>query len=136
MGRYCRRLAILITVSLAFLTALGGHFFMELLTSNPDIIRMCTTIFWIEVLLEIGRPSNIFAVNALRAAGDAVYPFVVGVIVMWSVAVGLSYVFGIVLGWGLAGMWVAFTLDENIRGVILSRRWFSKKWERYNFIKR
>ena len=136
LGRYCRRLAILITVSLAFLTALGGHFFMELLTSNPDIIRMCTTIFWIEVLLEIGRPSNIFAVNALRAAGDAVYPFVVGVIVMWSVAVGLSYVFGIVLGWGLAGMWVAFTLDENIRGVILSRRWFSKKWERYNFIKR
>lgn len=136
LGRYCRKLAIIITVCLAFVTALFGRNIMELLTSNPEIIRMGTTILWIEVLLEIGRPSNIFAVNALRATGDAVYPFVVGLIVMWSVAVGLSYVFGIVLGWGLAGMWVAFTLDENIRGVILSRRWFSKKWEKYNFIRR
>jgi len=25
-------------------------------------------------------------------------------------------------------MWVAFALDENIRGIILMRRWRSGKW--------
>lgn len=45
-------------------------------------------ILMIDVVLEIGRPINIFATNALRAAGDVNYPFYVGLIVMWSVAVG------------------------------------------------
>ncbi|MDE8698426.1 hypothetical protein PZH42_31510, partial [Bacteroides cellulosilyticus] len=33
---------------------------------------------FIDVILEIGRPINIFATNALRAAGDVTYPFYVG----------------------------------------------------------
>lgn len=48
------------------------------------------------------------------------YPFYVGLVVMWSVAVGLGYLFGIPFGWGICGMWVAFLLDENIRGLSLS----------------
>lgn len=32
------------------------------------------------------------------------------------------------LGWGLAGMWAAFILDENIRALLLGRRWRGRKW--------
>lgn len=64
-----------------------------------------------------------------------IYPFVVGVIFQWSIAVGLSYVIGIPLGYGLVGMWVGFALDENIRGVILMRRWRSGKWKNKGFVK-
>jgi Na+-driven multidrug efflux pump len=63
-----------------------------------------------------------------------IYPFVVGVIFQWSIAVGLSYVIGIPLGYGLVGMWVGFALDENIRGVILLRRWRSGKWRSKGFV--
>ena len=58
---------------------------------------------------------------------------VVGVIFQWSVAVGVSYLLGIPLGFGLLGMWVGFALDENIRGVVLMRRWHSKRWMGKNF---
>ena len=37
------------------------------------------------------------------------------------------------LGFGLLGMWVGFALDENIRGVVLMRRWHSKRWTGKNF---
>ena len=30
--------------------------------------------------------------------------------------------------WIHTGAWVAFMLDENIRGVILMRRWHTKGW--------
>ena len=63
-----------------------------------------------------------------------IYPFVVSVIFQWSIAVGLSYVIGIPLGYGLVGMWVGFALDENIRGVILLRRWRSGKWRSKGFV--
>jgi Na+-driven multidrug efflux pump len=69
----------------------------------------------------------------LRATGDVVYPFVVGVIFQWTIAVGLSYVIGVPLGYGLVGMWVGFALDENVRGIILLRRWRSGKWRSKGF---
>ena len=60
---------------------------------------------------------------------------IIGIIFQWSIAVGLSYVIGIPLGLGLVGMWVGFALDENIRGIILLRRWRSGKWKNKGFVK-
>lgn len=134
LGRYCMRLAMLISFCTAALTAVGGPFILRLLTSNPDILHMATLVLMVDVLLEVGRSVNIFATNALRAAGDATYPFVVGLIVMWSVATGLGYVFGITLGGGLVGTWVAFTCDESLRAFILGRRWHSRRWEKMGFV--
>lgn len=59
----------------------------------------------------------------------------VGLDNQWSIAVGLSYVIGIPLGYGLVGMWIGFALDENIRGIILMRRWRSGKWRNKGFVK-
>ena len=72
----------------------------------------------------------------LRSAGDVYYPFYVGVIVQWLVAVGIGYVLGVSLMFGIVGMWVAFVLDENIRGIIFVRRWNSRKWMNKAFVDR
>ena len=130
------RLSIIITASLSLLLAIAGPWVMPLLSSNPEIISLGCTILWIDVLLEFGRPTNIFATNALRAAGDVNYPFYVGVVVMWSVAVVAAYFAGIVFGLGLVGMWLAFACDENIRGVVFIRRWYSMKWASKSFATR
>lgn len=135
LGKYVAKKAVLITLSLSSLLAIFGTDILGLLTSNPEIIQMGATIFIIDLFLEVGRPINIFATNALRAAGDVNYPFYVGLVVMWSIAVGCSYLFGIHWGWGLAGMWVAFALDENIRGAIFIRRWYSMKWTKKSFVR-
>ena len=128
LQKYCLRLSIIVSISVAAVTALCSKFIFGLLTSNPEIIYMGVVILCIDVVLEVGRAVNILSVNVLNAVGDVTYPFVTGLVVMWGVATALSYVFGIWFGWGLAGMWVAFTLDENIRAVIFVRRWNSRKW--------
>ena len=45
---------------------------------------------------------------------------------MWGVAVLFSYLFGITLGMGLLGVWLAQGLDEWIRGIFALKRWISK----------
>ena len=102
---------------------------------NEEIITMGMWVLVIDWFLEIGRTSNIFAVGTLRATGDAIYPVIIALIFNWSIAVGVSYIIGISLGYGLVGMWVGFALDENIRGVILLRRWRSGKWRDKGFVK-
>ena len=74
--------------------------------------------------------------NALRAAGDVNYPFDVGLVVMWSVAVGIGYLFGIYWAWGiLRQCGLPLLLDENIRGIIFVRRWYGMKWVNKSFVR-
>lgn len=128
LGKYVMKTAVVITLCFSLVTAIGGHFIMSTLTENATIIALGTSVLWIDVILEIGRPVNIFATNALQSAGDVNYPFYVGLIFMWGIAVALAYFVGITLGFGLLGIWWMFALDENIRGIVFVRRWYSKKW--------
>jgi putative MATE family efflux protein len=135
LGNYFYKLSLIITISASFVLVLFSKPILQLLTDNPEIIRISIWVLFIDLFLEFGRVSNIFACGTLRATGDAVYPLIVGVIFQWSIAVGLSYVIGIPLGYGLIGMWIGFAIDENIRGMILTRRWRSLKWVTKGFVK-
>ena len=134
LGNYVYRMATVLTLVVAALLAAGGHTLMTLLTDNGYIIMTGTWIFCIDFFLSYGRVKNIFACGTLRATGDAVYPVIVGVICQWSVAVGVAWILGIPCGLGLLGIWFAFCLDENLRGVILMRRWHSLKWQGKAFV--
>ena len=134
LGNYFFRWSMIITITGSVILALMGKSLLTAFTDNVDIIKMGVWVLFVDIFLEVGRTANIFAGSTLRATGDTVYPFVVGVIFQWSVAVGVSYVIGIPLGFGLVGMWVGFALDENIRGVILVRRWRSGKWKTKGFV--
>ena len=134
LGNYFFRWALIITLTGSVMLALAGPTLLNAFTDNEEIIQMGIWVLVVDVFLEAGRTSNIFAGRTLRATGDVVYPFVVGIIFQWSIAVGLSYVIGIPLGYGLVGMWIGFALDESIRGVILVRRWQSGKWRTKSFV--
>ena len=133
LGNYVFRVAITLTLIVATLLVFGGQFILGFLTDNEEIIRMGMWIFVIDWFLDIGRVKNIFACGTLRATGDAIYPVIVGVFSQWIIAVGVAWFVGIHLGFGLLGMWAAFCLDENLRGVILMRRWHSQKWRGKSF---
>ena len=135
LGNYFFRWSMIITITGSIILALSGRSILSAFTDNPEIIAMGVWVLIIDVFLEVGRTANIFAVGTLRATGDAIYPVVVAIIFNWTIAVGLSYVIGIPLGYGLVGMWVGFALDENIRGIILMRRWRSGKWKTKGFVK-
>lgn len=135
LGKYVMRISILVSLVLSCIWALMGHTLFSWLTDNPEIIRLGTIVLFVDVILEVGRAINIYATNALRSAGDVNYPFYVGFVVQWSVAVGFGYLFGIHWGWGLVGMWCAFLMDENLRGIIFVQRWNSMKWAKKGFVK-
>lgn len=134
MGRYVMRVALTRTLLFSVLIALAGTTIMTTLTDNPEIIALGVAILWIDVVLEIGRPVNILYVNVLQAAGDVNYPFYVGLIWMWSLAVVGAYIFGITFGFGILGMWWMFALDENVRAWVFIRRWESRRWQHKGFV--
>lgn len=120
-----------VTTSLVFLFKKP---IMSIFTTNPDILKASLKIFPLMILLEMGRVFNIVIINSLHAAGDIKFPMFMGITCVFSVAVLFSYLFGISLGWGLAGIWLANAMDEWIRGLAMYFRWKSKKWQNKSFV--
>lgn len=133
LGNYMLRMELLCCVSMAVLLACLGRPILSLFTDNEEILTLGAWIFIINIALEVGRTRNIFSCGSLRATGDTIYPVVIGVIFQWVIAVGVAYVFGFIFSFGLLGIWCAFALDENTRGIILTRRWHSRKWAGKSF---
>ena len=71
---------------------------------------------------------SIVLVRNLQAVGDVKFPVALGILSQWIVGVGIAWLFGIYLGWGLVGIWMAFALDENLRAVLFIIRWKAGKW--------
>lgn len=98
----------------------------SLFTSDQEILTLAGTVFLANFLLEAGRSQNLVYVASLRAVGDVKFPFYLGVISMWCVAVGGSYILGIVMHLGLFGVWLAQGMDECLRAVGMWIRWKKK----------
>lgn len=97
-------------------------------TEDPAIIAIAASIFFLDFFVELGRGLNNSLGGALQAAGDVRFLLIVNQSCAWLLAVGCSYLFGVVLDMGLFGVWLAFACDELIRGNILRWRWKSGRW--------
>lgn len=129
---YGARITLMVTVCIGVLLALLSPTFIAFFTPIEAVWKMFVWVMWIDVLLELGRAFNLIYIMSLRSAGDYRYPVYVGLFSMWLIAVGLGYALGIGLSMGLVGMWLAFTLDELVRGTLMYRRWNQKIWKNKN----
>lgn len=120
--------SVLVALLIAALAALLAQPLLRWFSSDAQIIASGSVLLWLTVLLEPGRTFNLVVINALRAAGDARFPVMAGALSMLLVLAGGSWLLGVVLGWGLPGVWLAYAADEWIRGLIMWRRWQALAW--------
>jgi Na+-driven multidrug efflux pump len=125
------RVAFAVAIGVSGVIALAAPWIMSAFTSDPVVLGLGTLILRLSVPLESGRTFNLVVINALRASGDARFPFFLGLVSMWGVWVPLAWFFGLYLGWGLLGVWAAGTCDEWCRGLLMYRRWRRRQWLKY-----
>lgn len=124
------KIAMLASTAIALTVALIGEPLLNVFTWDSKIIAIGLPVLWAIVFIEPGRAMNIVLMGSLKSVGDVRFPVIIGVICMWGVAVLFSYVFGIMFGLGLLGVWLAQGLDEWVRGIFALKRWISQPWLR------
>lgn len=129
------RISFGLTLAIVGVASIFRHELIGMFTKDPEIIAAGAGIFLLSIILEPGRTFNMVIINSLRAAGDARFPVFMGVISMWGVSVPLAYALGVHFGFGLLGVWIAFTVDEWLRGMIMLLRWRSRAWEKKALVK-
>jgi MATE family multidrug resistance protein len=66
--------------------------------------------------------------NALYGAGASRSVLIVGTTMQWGLGLPLAYLFGPILGWGLAWMWAAMILYRVGQSLILALMWKKRSW--------
>lgn len=72
--------------------------------------------------------------KGLRATGDVRFPTAISIFTTVGIRLVFSWLFGIVLSWGVLGIAWAMCLDWTIRGMIFYLRFRSKKWTNFQVI--
>ncbi|HNY31410.1 MAG TPA: MATE family efflux transporter [Fibrobacteria bacterium] len=98
-------------------------------TVNPVVIALGVKLLWIDAALQPAKAANIALTFSLRAAGDSLFPAVVGSGVMWTLGLMSALVFAYGFHWGVAGIWLGMALDEWVRSVLNTWRWKSGGWK-------
>lgn len=128
------KIAIIVSFVMALTFSIFSERLLGIFTDNLEIISIGSTLILLTIILEPGRAFNLVVINSLRAAGDVKYPVYIGILSMWGIAVTLSYILGVVFGLGLIGVWIAFIIDEWLRGLLMLKRWKTRKWEKMTFV--
>lgn len=102
---------------------------------EQETLRLAAMLIILHNALAIAlHPTSFNLANSLRAAGDVKFTMYVGIGSMVVFRLGSAVLFGIVLQWGVMGVWIAMGMDWLARSVAFAIRYRSKKWMAHQVI--
>jgi putative MATE family efflux protein len=111
--------------------ALFAPALLRLFTADPAVVAGAALLLRLGLIIEPGRVFNIVVISSLRATGDARFPMLMGAASMWLLWVPLAWALALHTRLGVTGIWLAMACDEWLRGMMMVRRWTSRRWERH-----
>lgn len=127
------RNALIITMALSVVGIIFRSQLIGLFTADPTVIELGSNIIIMNIILELGRTTNLVIISCLRGSGDVIFPTACAIFSMWVISALGSYIFAVVFNMGIYGLWVAFAADECFRGLLMLIRWKSGKWRTKRF---
>lgn len=124
------KLALLVMGSMGILFFVFPEYFVKIFTNDPDVIKLAVPCLRIVAISEPMLAATFVLAGSLRGAGDTVCPMVIAGISQWFVRLPLAYLFGVTLGYGLIGAWIAMTVETIIGGLLFYIRFKRGKWKK------
>ena len=106
-GYETARLGTIFTFIIGLLFFFFPDIIISVITNNNDVIEAARPVLQIAGIAQIFYGAGIIFANALQAGGATVYVMFVEVLTHWIIFLPLTYLFGVTLGWGLRGAWLA-----------------------------
>ena len=121
-------LCLLLLIGVGIVMFVFAPFLISLLTPDAEVRRIGAMLIRICAFEQPFNALSIVISGALRGAGDTKVPFLYALISMWGVRIVFAYLFGTVLGFGVAGFWWAMVADLGVRSLLLVLRFRQGEW--------
>lgn len=130
MNKQNTRITVAIDVALSCLLVLVGPTLLRLMyNADESVIAYAQIALLIDIIVEAGRGLSHVSQYALNSAGDVRFTTAIMMTTCGIFTICCGYLFT-ALGFGLAGIWVSFALDEMVRGIVFFIRWKKGGWKK------
>ncbi|WP_297982248.1 MATE family efflux transporter [uncultured Methanobrevibacter sp.] len=110
-------------------------FVLGLYNLSPHTAAMASEmIIWHGIFAIIAWPIAFTLPSTFRGAGDAKWPMVVSLAVMFICRIGFAYIISDFMGVGVFGTWIAMFIDWFVRSGFYIYRYFSGKWMEFRAV--
>ncbi|WP_455816244.1 EmmdR/YeeO family multidrug/toxin efflux MATE transporter [Pseudomonas cerasi] len=113
---------------LALLTVPFAGLLAQFYTQDPEVIHVVKMLVWLNAAFMPFWAASWVLPAGLKGARDARYTMWVSLLSMWGGRIVAGYLLGIVLGFGVTGIWLGMVLDWMIRGWFFWHRMNSGRW--------
>ncbi len=98
---------------------------------SPDaaVIDVGSQLVRLNCIFLFCYPTTFILPNGLKGAGDARYTMLTTLIGMVVFRIVLGYLLGVVLGYGVVGVWLGIIIDWIVRSALYMRRLKDGKWK-------
>ena len=117
-------LAILSITMLAFPTQIFGLF-----NSDAEVLAMARTYAPVAVIGFMGFAVRSPSLGFINGIGHSKMNSVMGIVEGFILRIGLTYLLGVVLNYGINGFWYGTTIASYGYGLVVFPYFFSRKWE-------
>ncbi len=124
------KLALVFAVGVAGLFLAAPELLIRIFTEDADVLTLGRPLLAVGAAFQLLDAIGIVASGALRGAGDTRWPFVVQTATAWLVFLPLSWLFGVGLGGGLVGAWLAGCVHVVALAAAFALRFRSGAWRR------
>jgi putative MATE family efflux protein len=122
-------LSTILMVIIGIFFFIAAPFLAKLFTNDKEVQSLVVSVLRIIALFQPFLSLTMVISSALQGAGDTKFPMYSTLIGIWGIRVVLGYVFAIIFKLGLVGIWLAYSLDIVIRGIILLLIFLNDKWK-------
>jgi putative MATE family efflux protein len=121
-------LGVPIVILLTLMVILNARWIAPVLSNNEVVIAETVRYLYISMLSEPFMAWAIILGGGLMGAGDTRSVMLLMGMSLWIVRIPLCYLFVVTLGFGAISVWWTMNLSQFVMALLISRRYFSKKW--------
>lgn len=114
--------------AIARLTAPFAGVMASFYTRDPQVKHVVVILIWLNALFMPIWSASWVLPAGFKGARDARYAMWVSMLSMWGCRVVVGYVLGIMLGWGVVGVWMGMFADWAVRAVLFYWRMVTGRW--------
>lgn len=93
---------------------------------RAEILMVGSSLLAVAALFQFADALQVMTLGLLRGVQDTRVPMVIAVVSYWGVGVPMSYVMGILWGWGGEGVWLGLVLGLVLAGAFMSWRFWTR----------
>jgi Na+-driven multidrug efflux pump len=126
----CTYVGIAIMGSLGVLFMTSGHLLTRLISRVESHLEVVPQVLFICGLVQVFFALAMVVRNGLRGVGDTQWILGITMVSCFLIRLPAAYIFGVVLGWGLPGIWIGLSGELVIRGLLFLARFVWGGWEK------